>query len=238
MIHSFWVPEFGQKQDAVPGIETTLVITPTRIGEFALICTELCGLGHATMRAPVRVVEQAAFEKYLADEAAGGAADETSGEAVFATAGCGGCHTFAPAGTDAQVGPSLDDRSTAAAGSRSRSSCRESIVDPNAVLAAGYQGGVMPDDLRQVALRGAARRARAVSGRRAEGERSDRRSSHTARGAATRSGRRRAAALKRLTGPGFLRAAWMTPLFLAIGIGIVVFLRWLGRLGSGRPTGT
>ena len=59
VIHSFWVPEFGQKQDAVPGIETTLVITPTRIGNYPVICTELCGLGHATMRAPVRVVDQA-----------------------------------------------------------------------------------------------------------------------------------------------------------------------------------
>ena len=98
VIHAFWVPEFGQKSDAVPGIETTLVITPTRIGEYAIVCTELCGLGHSTMRAPVRVVEQAAYEKYLADEAAGGPADETSGEAVFATAGCGGCHTFEPAG--------------------------------------------------------------------------------------------------------------------------------------------
>ena len=34
VIHSFWVPEFGQKQDAVPGIETTLLITPTRIGTY------------------------------------------------------------------------------------------------------------------------------------------------------------------------------------------------------------
>ena len=65
VIHSFWVPEFGQKSDAVPGIETTLVITPTRKGKYRVICTELCGLGHATMRAPVRVVEQGQYEKYL-----------------------------------------------------------------------------------------------------------------------------------------------------------------------------
>ena len=58
VIHSFWVPEFGQKSDAVPGIETTLVITPNRTGQFALMCTELCGLGHATMRAHVRVVKR------------------------------------------------------------------------------------------------------------------------------------------------------------------------------------
>ena len=45
VLHSFWVPEFGQKQDAVPGIVTTVVITPTKTGEYRLICTELCGLG-------------------------------------------------------------------------------------------------------------------------------------------------------------------------------------------------
>ena len=142
VIHSFWVPEFGQKSDAVPGIETTLVITPTRIGEYSVVCTELCGLGHSTMRAPVRVVEQAEYEKYLADEAAGGVTDESSGEAVFATAGCGGCHAFAPAGTDAQVGPSLD--TVDPRGQPLEAFLLESIEDPSAILAEGYQGGVMP----------------------------------------------------------------------------------------------
>ncbi len=55
VIHSFWVPQFGQKQDAVPGIETTILVTPTRTGHFAVVCTELCGLGHATMRAKALV---------------------------------------------------------------------------------------------------------------------------------------------------------------------------------------
>lgn len=143
VIHSFWVPEFGQKSDAVPGIETTLVITPTRTGEFSLMCTELCGLGHATMRAPVRVVQQAEYEKFLASGAGGpGGGDENSGETVFATAGCGGCHAFTPAGTDAQVGPSLD--AVDPGGVPLEEYLRQSIVDPNAKLAAGYQGDVMP----------------------------------------------------------------------------------------------
>ena len=65
VIHSFWVPEFGQKQDAVPGIETSILVTPTRTGEFAVVCTELCGLGHATMRAKARVVTRAEFDSWL-----------------------------------------------------------------------------------------------------------------------------------------------------------------------------
>jgi cytochrome c oxidase subunit 2 len=140
VIHSFWVPEFGQKSDAVPGIETTLVITPTKVGEYSLVCTELCGLGHATMRAPVRVVEREAYDEFLAT--AGGGGDDSSGEEVFASAGCGGCHAFEPAGTDAQVGPALDELDPGDA--PLEGFVRESIVDPNAVLADGYQPDVMP----------------------------------------------------------------------------------------------
>ncbi len=70
VIHSFWVPQFGQKMDAVPGLETTILVTPTRTGEFAVVCAELCGLGHATMRAKARVVTQAEFDKWVQEKQA------------------------------------------------------------------------------------------------------------------------------------------------------------------------
>ena len=69
VIHSFWVPEFGQKQDAVPGIETRLVITPKRVGEYEVICTELCGLGHSLMRTKAIVMERAAYRRWLQEQA-------------------------------------------------------------------------------------------------------------------------------------------------------------------------
>jgi cytochrome c oxidase subunit II len=65
VIHSFWVPNFGQKMDAVPGIETEILVTPTRTGDFEVVCTELCGLGHATMRANARVVTRREFQAWL-----------------------------------------------------------------------------------------------------------------------------------------------------------------------------
>ncbi len=65
VIHSFWVPEFGQKQDAVPGIDTRLVVTPTKTGDFQVICTELCGLGHALMRTKATVVTQSDYDAWL-----------------------------------------------------------------------------------------------------------------------------------------------------------------------------
>jgi cytochrome c oxidase subunit 2 len=66
VIHSFWVPEFRQKQDVVPGIHPTLHITPTKVGTYPVICTELCGLGHALMRSRVIVMKPDAFRKWAA----------------------------------------------------------------------------------------------------------------------------------------------------------------------------
>jgi len=67
VIHSFWVPEWRIKKDNVPGITTRAYITPTKTGNYTLVCTELCGFGHATMRAPV-VVEpsQTAWQQWAA----------------------------------------------------------------------------------------------------------------------------------------------------------------------------
>jgi cytochrome c oxidase subunit II len=65
VIHSFFVPNFSQKLDAVPGITTTLRVTPTRLGSYPAECTELCGAGHSLMRASVRVVTPAAFQTWL-----------------------------------------------------------------------------------------------------------------------------------------------------------------------------
>jgi len=66
VIHSFWVPEWRIKKDAVPGITTTATVTPDRVGDYQLICTELCGFGHATMRANVVVEKPADFRKWVA----------------------------------------------------------------------------------------------------------------------------------------------------------------------------
>jgi cytochrome c oxidase subunit 2 len=65
VIHSFWVPEWRIKKDNVPGITTQAVITPDRIGTYQVICTELCGFGHATMRAKVVVEPRKDFQRWL-----------------------------------------------------------------------------------------------------------------------------------------------------------------------------
>src|SRR3954453_19196291 len=82
VIHSFWVPEFRLKQDAVPGLTTQVRLTPNRIGTYRVVCTELCGLGHATMRAPVHVVSEQDFPGWLRKkqtQAGGATASGTTG---------------------------------------------------------------------------------------------------------------------------------------------------------------
>jgi cytochrome c oxidase subunit 2 len=150
VIHSFWVPEFGQKQDAVPGIATHIDVTPTRTGRFTLICTELCGLGHATMRAPVRVVTGAEFAAWVKKQQQGGGGGG-SGAAGFTSSGCGSCHTFKPAGSNGQIGPDLDNLAADAkkAGVPLEQYVKESIVDPDKYIVPGYQKGVMPANFGQ-----------------------------------------------------------------------------------------
>lgn len=65
VIHSFWVPEWRIKKDNVPGITTTAIVTPDKVGTYQLVCTELCGFGHATMRAKVVVEPPGQFKKWV-----------------------------------------------------------------------------------------------------------------------------------------------------------------------------
>jgi cytochrome c oxidase subunit 2 len=82
VIHSFWVPEWGIKRDAVPAgtggdeIDDQFVVTPDEEGTYSLVCTEMCGIGHSTMRAQVVVESQADFDGWIADQRQ--AAEESS----------------------------------------------------------------------------------------------------------------------------------------------------------------
>jgi cytochrome c oxidase subunit 2 len=64
--HSFWVPAFLFKRDAIPGMTNVFDLTPTRTGTFLGRCAQFCGLDHALMTFVVRVVPQSAYSRYLA----------------------------------------------------------------------------------------------------------------------------------------------------------------------------
>src|SRR3954447_7978185 len=122
VLHDFWVPAFRVKKDAVRGINTDVRATPNRIGTYPVVCAELCGLGHAAMRATVHVVQPQQFNSWLgklrsgtqagASTGGGGGGGEqasTDAKTLFTTAAqpvaCGSCHTLADAGTNGTTGP-------------------------------------------------------------------------------------------------------------------------------------
>ena len=65
VIHSLWIPSMAMKQDAVPGITTHTKVNPNRLGNYPVVCTELCGIGHGIMRSTVHVVPPAQYSIWL-----------------------------------------------------------------------------------------------------------------------------------------------------------------------------
>jgi cytochrome c oxidase subunit 2 len=159
VLHDFWVPAFRMKKDAVPGIDVTYRVTPNREGVFPIVCAELCGLGHAVMRASAHVLTPDAYDTWFsklgaaapaATPAGGGtsgaAAPAADGKAIFTGASnCASCHTLADAGATGTIGPNLDK----VLKGKDAAFIKESIVDPSKQIADGYQDGIMPPNFGQ-----------------------------------------------------------------------------------------
>jgi len=158
VLHDFWVPAFRIKKDTVPGIDVSYRVTTSRTGDFPIVCAELCGLGHAVMRSDAHVLSRAQFNQWLQrlrsgrqPGGGGGAATPppgggaVSGKAIFTgAAGCKNCHTLKDAGATGTVGPDLDQ----VLKGKNAAFIKQSIVDPNAVIANGYSGGIMPQNFK------------------------------------------------------------------------------------------
>lgn len=153
VIHSFWVPEFRVKQDALPGgdfFNRDLRITPTIIGDYKVRCAELCGLQHAYMEAPVIVVSDLDFELWVADQTGESADPVERGQKWYTVYGCNACHTLD--GT-IKVGPSwlgiYGEESRMADGSTvtvDDAYLLESIRNPAARLVEGFPNA-MPQNI-------------------------------------------------------------------------------------------
>jgi cytochrome c oxidase subunit II len=163
VIHDFWVPDFRVKIDAVPGITTSYRVTPkpSAIGPHQIVCAELCGLGHAFMRQTAHVMTRSQFAAWVRKTSAaaggggqagaggrgGGGAAAPDAKALFANGKpatgatpCGACHTLAEARTNGTTGPNLDQ----VLKGKDAAFIKQSIVQPDAVIAKGYSKGIMP----------------------------------------------------------------------------------------------
>jgi cytochrome c oxidase subunit II len=77
-IHSFFIPAFRIKQDAVPGMTIRVWFQPTDTGTFELACAELCGLGHYRMRAIATVHAEAGYQRWLDERGRAAAGSPTA----------------------------------------------------------------------------------------------------------------------------------------------------------------
>jgi cytochrome c oxidase subunit 2 len=111
VIHSFWIPALGGKMDMIPGRVTHLALTPTATGVFSGACAEYCGLSHAFMRFSVQVMEKAAFDRWLRDQASPARTPTSDaaerGRQLLLANGCGACHTVRGTRADGEIAPDL-----------------------------------------------------------------------------------------------------------------------------------
>lgn len=156
VIHSFFVPAFRIKQDAIPGRYTSAWFEATKVGTYHLFCAEYCGTEHSKMIGSVIVMEPSDYQVWLSGTAAAAPAAAAGGDAkatmvaagaqLFVKLGCVACHKTAPGA----LGPSLVNLFGHTVQMQSGETItvdeaylRESILTPQAKMVAGFQP-VMP----------------------------------------------------------------------------------------------
>ena len=111
VLHNFSVAQIRVKMDLVPGLVTYVWFTPTRTGNFDLLCEELCGIAHYTMRGKLIVEEERAFQTWLssyptfAQTSAQATGDAAAGKPLYAV--CAACHGAQAEGNAALHAPKL-----------------------------------------------------------------------------------------------------------------------------------
>lgn len=142
VIHSFWIPNLGGKQDLIPGRNNSLLLTPRREGEYRGQCAEFCGLQHAKMALDARVVNERDFDSWrqqqLAPAAAPSTPEQVRGHEIFMSGPCVSCHQIVGTPAAGQTGPDLThlaSRRTIAAGARpySFAALRDWLRDPHTI---------------------------------------------------------------------------------------------------------
>ncbi|MBM3789888.1 MAG: cytochrome c oxidase subunit II [Acidobacteria bacterium] len=156
VIHSFYVPAFRIKQDALPGRYTSQWFRATKPGKYHLFCAEYCGTEHSGMIGSVYVMERAEYEEWLRSRAAEEPLS-AAGKRLFDQLGCSGCHRERETSRGPALAGLFGTTAVMEDGRRvtvDEGYLRESIVNPRAKTVMGYekvmptyQGQVSEDDL-------------------------------------------------------------------------------------------
>ena len=140
VLHSLYFPAFRTKADAIPGRYSSVWFTPTKLGEYHLFCAEYCGTRHSGMIGTVTVMEPTDYQAWISGATEGPLS--ARGERLFADLACNTCHRSDGSGR----GPALEAKfgteerlATGAVVRVDESYVRESILNPQLKLVAGYQ---------------------------------------------------------------------------------------------------
>jgi len=140
VLHSLYFPSFRVKADAIPGRYSSVWFSATKVGEYHIFCAEYCGTNHSGMIGRVTVMEPSAYQAWLSG--AGEGPLSARGERLFTELACNTCHLTDGTGR----GPSLASKfgateqlSTGGSVTVDEGYIRESILNPQAKLVAGYQ---------------------------------------------------------------------------------------------------
>ena len=154
-LHNFYVPQFRAKMDIVPGLVSSIWLTPIREGTFEVLCAELCGVGHYNMRSHVVVESAITYDIWLNQQPTFTSTKATiitnplikKGQQVSQVNGCLGCHSI---DGSKMLGPTWKDMfgkmETLADGTQiivDENYIIESIIQPNVKIVKGYPA-IMP----------------------------------------------------------------------------------------------
>lgn len=148
--HSLFIPAFRVKEDVIPGYDNYLWFIPTFVGEYEILCTEYCGLLHSSMLSKARILEQADYDRWVADFKATAAVSEPDGYLLLRNTGCIACHSLD--GTKL-VGPSFknlygNERVVIAFNKQVNMIADDtyimnSIINPDSEIVVGFNKGLM-----------------------------------------------------------------------------------------------
>lgn len=151
VIHDFYIPAFRVKKDVVPGRYTSFWFEATQVGEFNLYCAEYCGDQHSSMIGKVKVLEPELYAAYLLElgklEQDAGESMAAFGARIYSKRGCNACHSL---DGSPKVGPTWkglwgkQETTNKGAVTVDDNYIKESVLDPNAQIVAGYEGVKMP----------------------------------------------------------------------------------------------
>jgi cytochrome c oxidase subunit 2 len=143
VIHSFYVPAFRIKMDAVPGRYTRAWFEATKVGTYHLFCAEYCGTRHSGMIGKVHVMEPAEYQAWLsAGDLGMDASPMAAGEKLFDGLGCATCHRQATGALGPALAGLFGSRVKLEGGREvvaDEEYVRESILNPRAKVVAGFR---------------------------------------------------------------------------------------------------